>query len=47
MAEGMSERGLDYSEGPQRGEVGLKNRKCRSIDLFFLLRNMFNQPVSG
>lgn len=25
MAEGMSERGLDCSEGPQGGEVGLKD----------------------
>lgn len=33
MFEGMSERGLYCSEGPQAGEVGLKVRKYRSIDV--------------
>ena len=32
MVEGMSERGLDCSEDPQAGEVGLKDGKYRSID---------------
>lgn len=32
MAEEVSERRQNYSEGPQRGEVGLEDRKCRSVD---------------
>lgn len=31
ITEGMSERGLDCSEGPQEGEVRLKDRKYRSV----------------
>lgn len=32
MAEGMSERRLDCSAGPQRAEMGLKDGKYRSVD---------------
>lgn len=32
MAEKMSERRQNYSEGLQRREVGLEYRKCRSVD---------------